>query len=40
MDDDGLPRHTRGMSEDWPVLGFMGLPFQFGLTSINCSPVY
>ena len=34
-DDDGLPRHTRGVSDEWPGLAFMGLPFQFGLTSMT-----
>lgn len=33
LDDDGLPRHDRGLSADLPGLAFMGLPFQFGLTS-------
>jgi putative flavoprotein involved in K+ transport len=35
VDEDGLPRHTRGMSEDWAGLSFMGLPFQFALTSMT-----
>jgi putative flavoprotein involved in K+ transport len=34
-DDEGLPRHTRGVSQDWPGLSFMGLPVQFGFTSMT-----
>ncbi|PQZ93632.1 potassium transporter Trk [Arthrobacter sp. MYb227] len=29
----GLPIHHRGISEQFPGLGFMGLPFQYGLSS-------
>lgn len=32
-DTYGLPIHRRGISEQFPGLGFMGLPFQYGLSS-------
>lgn len=33
VDDHGIPDHDRGMSSACPGLAFLGLPFQFGLTS-------
>ncbi|UWF77655.1 MULTISPECIES: flavin-containing monooxygenase [Microbacterium] len=33
VDDRGLPAHIRGLSTDVDGLAFLGLPFQFGLTS-------
>lgn len=33
VDGHGLPVHTRGISGQVPGLGFLGLPFQYGLTS-------
>lgn len=33
LDAHGLPQHHRGMSLSTPGLAFMGLPFQYGLTS-------
>jgi putative flavoprotein involved in K+ transport len=33
FDEDGRPRHHRGVSTDVPGLGFLGLDFQFSLAS-------
>ncbi|UJP09052.1 NAD(P)/FAD-dependent oxidoreductase [Microbacterium sp. KUDC0406] len=33
LDEHGMPAHDRGVSTDIAGLAFMGLPFQFGLTS-------
>lgn len=33
LDEHGLPTHDRGLSTQLPGLAFLGLPFQFGLTS-------
>lgn len=33
LDEHGLPNHQRGVSTDTPGMHFLGLPFQFGLTS-------
>lgn len=33
LDDRGLPAHQRGFSTDVPGIAFLGLPFQYGLTS-------
>ncbi|MFL4475833.1 flavin-containing monooxygenase [Paeniglutamicibacter sp. MACA_103] len=32
-DEHGYPFHRRGVSTDVPGLGFLGIPFQYGLTS-------
>lgn len=33
LDEHGIPNHQRGVSTDVPGLHFLGLPFQFGITS-------
>lgn len=33
LDEHGIPAHVRGVSVDVPGLSFLGLPFQYGLTS-------
>lgn len=33
LDAHGMPQHRRGVSTQLPGLAFLGLPFQFGLTS-------
>ncbi|MFJ4045701.1 flavin-containing monooxygenase [Microbacterium sp. NPDC089987] len=33
LDDRGLPAHERGLLSEAPGLAFLGLPFQYGLTS-------
>jgi putative flavoprotein involved in K+ transport len=33
LDDDGYPRHRRGVAADFPGLYFVGLRFQYRMTS-------
>ncbi|TDO55377.1 putative flavoprotein involved in K+ transport [Kribbella sp. VKM Ac-2571] len=39
FDDDGRPRHTRGVAEDVPGLYFLGLDFQYAIASASIQGV-